>query len=159
MVWICEIWIWFLQIYGFHQFIVIRHGHKFLRLFVQKAIRSSKRRFAEDHLNNEKNIKQWWDTVKILTNNCKNNKKIKDFSVIDNERQSNDQLAKNLNHYYKGVGGDAVPSNDVLHHSNSSPLQPLRIGEVKILLNTIDTPKATCAVQTTSKAGCPKKGR
>ena len=65
----------------------------------------------------------------------------------------------NSNYYYKGVGGDAVPSNGVLHHSNSSPLQPLRIGEVKILLNTIDTSKATCAVQTTSKAGCPKKGR
>ena len=103
---------------------IISLGHR-----SRKAIRSSKRRFAEDHLNNEKNVKQWWDTVKILTNNCKNNKKIKDFSVIDNERQSNDQLAKNLNYYYKGVGGDAVPSNDVLHHSNSSPLQPLSIGK------------------------------
>ena len=43
------------------------------------------------------------------------------------------------------VGGDAVPSNDVLHNSNSNCLQPLSIGHVKLLLNIIDTSKATCA--------------
>ena len=42
------------------------HSYKFLRAMVEKAIRSSKRKFAQDQLNIEKDATAWWYTVRQL---------------------------------------------------------------------------------------------
>ena len=43
-------------------------SHKFLRCLIQKAIRSSKRRYINEKLNSEQNSEGWWDTIKHITN-------------------------------------------------------------------------------------------
>jgi hypothetical protein len=60
--------------------------------------------------------------------------------LINGERLTNEQLAKNLN---KSVGGKAITQNDPSANSNSSSLQPLSISEIKHLLRKLDTTKAT----------------
>ena len=118
-------------------------SHKFLRGLIQKAIRSSKRRYIDEKLNSEQNSKEWWDTIKLITNS-KNRKCIPEYAVIDGERLNNHQLSTKLNDHYKSVGGEAVQ----LQSSSYRPeqrldLDPLSIGEVKHLINQLDTSKAT----------------
>ena len=76
----------------------------------QKAIRLSKREFVDEHLNKEQNTKAWLDTVKLITNNLKKLGLTKEFEVTDGVRQNNEQLATNLNNYFKSVGGEALRS-------------------------------------------------
>ena len=120
---------------------------KFLQTLCQKAIRSSKRKFTDELLNKEQNTKAWWDTVKLITNNLKKSTLSKEYAVINGVRQNNLELATNLNNYYRSVGGEVIPSAAESRQlqSDGVPLQPISIGEVKHLLNTLDTTKATSA--------------
>ena len=117
-------------------------SYKFLRSLVQKAVRASKRRYINDKLNSDQNSKAWWDTVKQITNN-KSTKPIAEYTVIDGERLSNEQLSTNLNDFYKSVGGDAVYIDSSTVRSQRAALDPVSIGEVKTLLNQLDITKAT----------------
>ena len=117
-------------------------SYKFLRSLVQKAVRASKRRYINDKLNSDQNSKAWWDTVKQITNN-KSTKPIAEYTVIDGERLSNEQLSTNLNDSYKSVGGDAVYIDSSTEQSQRAALDPVSIGEVKTLLNQLDITKAT----------------
>ena len=84
-------------------------SYKFLRSLVQKAIRSSKRKFVNEQLNNQKDTKVWWDTVKLLTKPPHPTNDENRRTVINGEPLLNDQLADKLNAYYKEVGGEPVP--------------------------------------------------
>ena len=44
-------------------------SYKLLRSLVQRAIRSSKRRFVDEKLNCEQDTRSWWETVRQITNN------------------------------------------------------------------------------------------
>jgi hypothetical protein len=75
-------------------------GYKFLSTAAQRMIRTSKRKFVNGELNDNKNSAQWWNTVKKLTTNTQ--KALPpDTTVINNKRMSNLEAAKNLNEYYK----------------------------------------------------------
>ena len=117
-------------------------SYKFLRSLVQKAVRASKRRYINDKLNSDQNSKAWWDTVKQISNN-KSTKPIAEYTVIDGERLSNEQLSTNLNDFYKSVGGDAVSVDSSTAPNQRTPLDPVSIGEVKSLLKQLDITKAT----------------
>ena len=120
-------------------------SYKFIRSLVQKAIRSSKRRFIDEKLNSEQNTKEWWQTVKQITNG-KSSKPIPDYMVIEGDRVSSKQLGENLNIYYKSVGGEAVETTNSSSSSIPSsrvPLDLLSLGEVKQLLRKLDTSKST----------------
>ena len=119
-------------------------SYKFLRAMVQKAIRSSKRKFIQEQLNSEKDAKAWWNTVRQVTNNATKSAKFHQHTIINGERLDKTQLANNLNSYYKSVGGDVIASEpvvavNVLH----SQLHHLSIGEVKHMLCKLDPSKAT----------------
>ena len=119
-------------------------SYKFLRAMVQKAIRSSKRKFIQEQLNSKKDAKAWWNTVRKITNNATKSAKFHQHTVINGERLDKTQLANNLNSYYKSVGGDVIASEpvvavNVLH----SQLHHLSIGEVKHMLCKLDPSKAT----------------
>ena len=118
-------------------------SYKFLRALVQKAIRSSKRKFVNDQLNNQKDSKAWWDTVKKLTKPAKPASKEDQHTVIDGQRFNNTQLAEQLNAYYVQVGGEPVSSTSSTTNNNNSKLQPISIGEVKYMLSRLDPTKAT----------------
>ena len=117
-------------------------SYKFLRSLVQKAVRASKRRYINDKLNSDQNSKAWWDTVKQITNN-KSTKPIAEYTVIDGERLSNEQLSTNLNDFIKSVGGDAVSVDSSTAPNQRTRLDPVSIGEVKSLLKQLDVTKAT----------------
>ena len=61
-------------------------SYKFLRAMVEKAIRSSKRKFAQDQLNSEKDAKAWWYTVRQITNNATKSAKSHQRTVIKGGR-------------------------------------------------------------------------
>jgi hypothetical protein len=118
-------------------------SYKFLRALTQKVIRSSKRQFVRNQLNNTNRTKEWWKLIKALTNPNKA-KPVTQYTIINGERLTNEQLSRNLNSYYKSVGGEAIAiDTDFYPAANVPPLQPINIGEVKHLLNQLDTTKAT----------------
>lgn len=63
-------------------------SYKLLRSLVQRAIRSSKRRFIDEELNCEQDTKSWWETVRQITNN-QTKPKVPEYAVINGERQDN----------------------------------------------------------------------
>ena len=121
-------------------------SYKFLRSLVQRAIRSSKRKFVNEQLNNQKDTKAWWDTVKLLTKPPHPISNENRRTIISGEPLLNHQLAEKLNAYYKEVGGEPVPppqSSSDRPANPSNPLQPISIGEVKQMLSKLDPTKAT----------------
>ena len=117
-------------------------SYKLLRSPVQRAIRSSKRRYIDEKLNSEQDTKSWWETVKQITNN-QTKPKVPEYAVINVERQDNKQLCENLNNYYQSVGGEAVQQSGDVKRGRRVPLDQLSLGEVKHLINMLDTSKAT----------------
>ena len=114
-------------------------GYKFLKTTVQRMIRTSKRKFVGEQLNEPKNAKKWWDTVKKITTNAQTTAPSGTVACI-----SESQAAENLNAYYKSVGGAAVditpqkvPSDDAV-----KSLEHISLGEIKMLLSKLDRTKA-----------------
>ena len=70
-------------------------SYTFLRSLVQRAIRSSERKFVNEQLNNQKDTKAWWDTLKLLTKPPHPISDENRRTVIDGEPLFNHQLAEN----------------------------------------------------------------
>ena len=145
-------------------------SYKFLSALIQRKIRSAKRGYVNNELNNNQNTKEWWNTLNHLTNKAKQSV-APDKLLINGGFLSSDEFAAGINDYYVSVGGPAIIDNefsDVPHQENSpngfsdephqenspngnsdvphlenSPIEPISIGEVKILLKKLDTTKAT----------------
>lgn len=66
-------------------------------------------------------------------------------TVIEDMRQSSQQLSGNLNQYYRSVGGDPVGGESGSTRTPAVPRIPLQtpsLGEIKNLLSQLDTTQA-----------------
>ena len=118
--------------------------YKFLKGVVQRMVRSSKRKFIRSRLNDDKNIKQWWQLVKSLTQK-QNTPSSSTITVIDNKRLSNSELCSELNAYFKSVGGQLLESSPYTAtgpEAEATFLDHVSIGEIKLMLEQIDTSKS-----------------
>ena len=116
-------------------------SYKLLRAIVQRRIRSSKRAFIRERLNSNRNTKEWWDTIKSVTNKQKIPAKV-DKHFIHGKLMSSTEVSHSLNEYYVGVGGE--PIQTVSHPpAVEATLQHLSIGEVKLLMKQLDVTKST----------------
>ena len=112
-----------------------------LRAIVQRLIRRSRRAFVQDHLNNCKNVKAWWKRTNQL---IKPSKQVSQSAVIvDGKRLNGEDMANNLNIYYKSIRGDVVVTPITSHSTINTPIEPVSIGEVKSLIKQLDTSKST----------------
>ena len=105
-------------------------------------IRTSKRKFVGKQLNDNKNAKKWWATVKKLTTNNESSHTTNTTTVIEDKCLSDCDVAKNLNSYFKSVGGEARKESPPDTPSSYTPLQHISLGEIKMLLSKIDRTKA-----------------
>ena len=80
--------------------------------------------------------------MRQITNN-QTKPKVQEYAVVNGERQDNKQLCENLNNYYQSVGGEAVQQSGDVERGRRVPLDQLSLGEIKHLINTLDTSKAT----------------
>ena len=115
--------------------------HKKLQAEVQSMIRSSKQKFLSSQLNKDQNTKDWWKAVKALTSNqtTPNESTV----VIDGKRICGDELCKNLNDYYRSVGGERFTDSEGTTPENAeTSLQHVDLGKIKHLINKIDETKA-----------------
>ena len=101
-----------------------------------------KRRFINEKLNCEQDTKSWRETVRQITNN-QTKPKVQEYAVVNGERQDNKQLCENLTNYYQSVGSKAVQQSGDVERGRRVPLDQLSLGEIKHLINTLDTSKAT----------------
>ena len=56
-----------------------------LRALVQRLVRTSKRKYVNETLNKNRNSKEWWDTVKKLTNKAQQLHKSDHIIIEDNK--------------------------------------------------------------------------
>ena len=118
------------------------------RSFVQKAIRSSKRRFINEKLNSQQNTKQQWDLVKQKT--YKQSGSVPEYVVFKAIRlNSEQQQSAKQNTYVNSVsGGPAAGADPVTIADTSSEvshdtiLLPLSIGEIKLMMEKLSNSKA-----------------
>ena len=106
-------------------------------------VRSSKRRFIRSKLNDDQHVKKWWQLVKSLTNKAGNTSS--SSTIINDRRVNDDELCSELNCYFKSVGGQlqqVVSTSYPCDAGDSSPLEPVSIGEIKLMLKQIDTSKS-----------------
>ena len=131
-------------------------SYKVIRALVQRRIRASKRSFVNETLNKNTDTKTWWNTVKKLTNQAKDNS-MPDSMIIDGTKLSPSEFSKQINDFYINIGGTALPSTVNITPDSERELQPISIGEAKILLKKLDTSKATSKEDFpawVSKSGC-----
>lgn len=116
--------------------------YKFLRSLTQSMVRSSKHKYMRNQLNSNNNTKQWWNTVKTLTK--PHPTKPPDSITIEGKSMSSAELCKQLNTYYKSVGGELITRTESPNNSSckSTPLQHISLGEIKLMLSKIDCSKA-----------------
>ena len=118
-------------------------SHAFLRAFVQRKIRSSKRSFINNEHNNKQNTKEWWNTLNTITKKAKQSSTPSKI-YINGEFLKPKDFATDINSYYAGVGGEAIESQGIpIINSNNTPLEPISIGEVKQLIKKLDKTKTT----------------
>ena len=116
---------------------------KVLRALVQRRIRASKRAFITNQLNTNQNTKEWWATLKSITQ--PNKKALETIPTIEGNPMTAATFCDKLNDYYSTVGGNAVPEKTTPEYDDvpSHALDPSSIGEVKLLLSRLDPTKAT----------------
>ena len=106
-------------------------------------VRLRKRRFIQSKLNDDQDVKKWWQLVKSLTNKAGNTSS--SSTIINDRRVNDDELCSELNCYFKSVGGQlqqVVSTSYPCDAGDSSPLEHVSIGEIKLMLKQIDTSKS-----------------
>ena len=63
--------------------------HAFLKALVQRKIRSSKRSFINNELNNKQNTKEWWNTLNTITKKAKQSSTPSKIQYISTGNSSN----------------------------------------------------------------------
>ena len=110
---------------------------KFLSSLVKRLMRKRKREYVAHKLNKATSSKAWWKSVRDIEG--KQQEKISNHHLIDNQWISTPEFVSRLNEYFVTVGGD----RDMSARPSVLPqaLQPVSIGQVKLLLKKIDTTK------------------
>ena len=116
---------------------------KVIRALTQRRIRSAKRSWVNTQLNSNQNTKQWWSTLRSVTQPPKTPSS--DIQNVEGSTMTPNTFCDRLNKYYISVGGDPKPlsKTSVPEISASAPLQHLSLGEIKQLLSKLDITKAT----------------
>lgn len=113
-----------------------------LQTLVRRTIRKAKRLYVENNINSACSNKQWWQEIKKLMGEDNSQSSDNKQHLIDGKRLSNQSLAEQLNEYFTTVGGNLLPYSP-LNKTTALPLDPPSIGEVKLLLKSINTKKTT----------------
>ena len=114
-----------------------------LRSIAQRRIRASKREFINRILNTNQYTREWWATLKTITQPNSNSSE-KSSPFIEGRAMNVNTFCDKLNELYIAVGGDCIPVSGVSATAAAEgSLQPLSVGEVKTLLGRLDPGKAT----------------
>ena len=84
-------------------------SYKFIRALVQRRIRASKRSYVNETMNKNTDTKTWWNTVKKITNQAKDNS-MPNSTIIDGTKLSPSEFSNQINVFYIKLGGTALPS-------------------------------------------------
>ena len=105
---------------------------------MQWAVKAAKRDYVQETLNSKQNTKQGWNTLKSITEpqkpetNC--------APIIDSLPMLPRVFCDLLNMYHASVGGDYINSPENPNPPvNATTLDPLSRGEIKLLLNRLNT--------------------
>ena len=111
-----------------------------LRCIAQRRVRASKQAFIKQKLNSNQNTRDWWATLKNITQPNQSSS-VETATVVEGRPMSSETFCDKLNDYYISVGGEYEKPMDI--PQSSSSLQPLSIGEIKLLLGKLNTTKST----------------
>jgi hypothetical protein len=113
-----------------------------LRAVVQRRIRSSKRYYINHTLNEACGSKTWWKHLNKLSKNTTYDLQDK-LHIIDNQRLHPEELCQRLNEHFIKVGGDNINITLPSYTGEPVPITELSIGEVKLLMKSLNTSKTT----------------
>ena len=111
-----------------------------LRCIAQRRVRASKQVFIKQKLFCNQNTRDWWATLKNITQPNQSSS-VETATVVEGRLMSSETFCDKLNDYYISVGGEYEKPMDIPQSSLS--LQPLCIGEIKLLLGKLNTTKST----------------
>lgn len=119
-------------------------SYKFLKALLQRKIRSSKRLFIDNNLNKETNTKAWWTKYNQITNKVKSTDN-SNYVHLNETRLTLEEFCTTLNSFFLSTSGVATEPHEYIIKGdpNPIPLQPVSIGEIKMLLKDLDCNKAT----------------
>lgn len=116
-------------------------SYKFLCKLVTNMIRTQKRQYVKNNLNDCISSKTWWKNVNILEKQPEKVQKTKHF--IEGQWMDSDQMAHRLDDYFISVGGSEIHPPPSIPVSGPG-ISPLSLGEVKkMFLKKLDVTKAT----------------
>lgn len=114
---------------------------KVIKHFVQRTIRSEKRKYIKAKLNDNLNVKAWWQCLNNILGKSKSKQETCMFS--NNSSTSPMNLCEQLNNYFISIGRPSSTTTPPPCTPNNDCLQELSIGEIKFMLKQLDTSKAT----------------
>ena len=112
---------------------------KFLSKLCQKMLRKRIRGYFQTKQQNASSSHAWWTVIKEMEGNCQDQQP--NFHLIDDTWVTTEKLVTILNKHFVRVGGDRDAANRP--ETLFQPLCELSIGEVKQLINKLDTSKST----------------